>query len=314
MSRNRIRFFFGTVLAATLLLSAHSYTSAQQTRRTNPVRSRNQTPAARPTANRAATGNAAAAKPSPRTTSQTAAGKKPQVMAVVNGETISRTDLAKECLKRYGEPVLESVVNKSLIFQECKRKGITVSAQDVEQEIAHMAERFNMSVGRWLELLQEERNVTAEQYRRDIIWPTVALKRLVASELTVSPEELANEFESEYGPKVQVRMIATNSQNDANAVLAKAKAGEDFGKLAKNHSVDANSAAARGLIPPIRKHMGDDAIEKVAFALKPGEVSQVIPFANQFLILKCERHLAASQISPEFKQDAENRLKEQILD
>ena len=38
-----------------------------------------------------------------------------QIMAVVNGEQITRTELGRECIRRYGEEVLESMVNRQLI-------------------------------------------------------------------------------------------------------------------------------------------------------------------------------------------------------
>src|SRR5262245_37524767 len=50
---------------------------------------------------------AAAAKPASPPPSSTL-----QVMAVVNGEQITRTELGRECIRRYGEEVLESMVNR----------------------------------------------------------------------------------------------------------------------------------------------------------------------------------------------------------
>ena len=47
---------------------------------------------------------------------------------------------------------------------------------------------------RWLEMLQQERNISPEQYRRDIIWPTLALRQLASNRLKVTPEQLAKEF------------------------------------------------------------------------------------------------------------------------
>jgi parvulin-like peptidyl-prolyl isomerase len=240
---------------------------------------------------------------------------KPAIVAVVNGESISREQLARECLRRHGEIVLESVVNKALIFQECKKKGIEVTPQEIDQDIATIAGKFNLSVDKWLDLLKNERRISAEQYRRDIIWPTLALKRLVADKLVVSEAELGREYESEYGPKVQVRMISVGSQQMADQILAEVKANpDDFGKIAKNKSQDANSAAARGLIPPIGKHAGDEGIERAVFSLKPGEISPVVPFADQFIIFKCERHIPATQISPSQKKVALDRLKDRIID
>ena len=88
-------------------------------------------------------------------------------------------------------------------------------------------------------------------------------------------------------------------------MLAQIKANsEEFGILAKKHSEDPNSAAARGLIPPIRKHVGDPTVEKVCFALQPGEVSSIVSVAGQHLIFKCEKHLPAAHISPQYRQAA----------
>ncbi|MCA9212019.1 MAG: peptidylprolyl isomerase [Planctomycetales bacterium] len=241
--------------------------------------------------------------------------EKPKIVAVVNGKEILRSQLAAQCLSRYGKDVLESLVNKYLIVQECKRRNVTITHQDVDAEIATIAKKFNISPDRWIELLQNERQISAEQYRRDIIWPTLALKRLVAEKLTVSNEDLQKAYESEYGPKVRVRMIAASSPEKADKLLAQVRANpKQFGTIAKKESEDANSAAARGLIPPISRHIGEKNIETVAFALKPNEISNVIPFAGQYIILQCEEHIPATKISPEFEKTARDRLKDRLLD
>jgi parvulin-like peptidyl-prolyl isomerase len=244
-----------------------------------------------------------------------AADAKPAIVAVVNGQSISRQELAAQCLKRYGETVLESLVNKHLILEACRQKNIHITHQDIEEEITRIAGRFSLPKDRWLQMLEQERNISPEQYRRDIIWPTLALKQLASDQLNVSDEELQKEFESEYGPKVQVRMIATSDAAKAQQLLAQAKAKpDDFGILAKNHSEDPNSAAARGLIPPVRRHIGDPTVEKVCFGLKPGEISPVVSVAGQQLIFKCEKHLPAAHISPQYRQAAYDRLKDRIID
>ena len=205
------------------------------------------------------------------------------VVAVVNNEAITKQQLAQECLRRYGEDMLESMVNKQLILDACRQQGIQVTRQDIDEEVQSMAAKFNLSVDRWLKLLEEERNIPAEKYRREIIWPMIALRRLAAGDIQVSEDELQMAFEAEYGPKVRVRLIAAKTRSDADRVLALAQAEpEKFGQLAKEHSIDPNSGAARGIIPPIRKHVGDPTVEKVAFGLKEGEISPVVEAAGQF--------------------------------
>ena len=114
----------------------------------------------------------------------------PQIVAMVNGEQITREDLGRECILHHGKEVLDSMINKQLIVQECWRRRITITRADVDREIERMAKRFGLPVDQWLKLLKQERNIDVEQYASDIIWPTLALRRLAGQRLTISRDEL----------------------------------------------------------------------------------------------------------------------------
>ncbi len=261
----------------------------------------------------AATANAPAAA-----TTRAAAGPAApaaNIVAVVNGQPITREELGQECVRRFGEEVLESVVNKQLIAAECQKRGIQITTQDVLEEVDRMAGKFGLSTERWLSLLQDERNISAEQYQREIIWPMLALRQLASTEIEVTADELRQAFESEHGPKIKARIIVASTKAEADQFLAMVKADpESFGDVAKNHSVDRNSASARGLIPPIRKHMGSPELEAVAFALPEGEISPVIEVANQFIILKCERKIPETFVAAPQLKEVEAGLRETIRD
>jgi len=243
-----------------------------------------------------------------------ATSPQPEIMASVNGQQITRQELAQQCLRRYGEDVLESMVNKHLIWQACQAKGISVTEQDVEAEIKRMAGKFGLSPSRWLGLLREERDITPEQYRQEIIWPSLALRALAADEIVCTPTELREAYEAEYGPRVKVRAIIVSSRELAEEVRARAAKNPDtFGALAKQYSEDP-SASVHGLVPPIRKHVGDEQIERTAFALKEGEVSQVLNVANQYMILQCEQHMPETYIAQRFRADAEARVRDRLED
>jgi parvulin-like peptidyl-prolyl isomerase len=236
-----------------------------------------------------------------------------QVMAVVNGEQISRTELGRECIRRYGEEVLESMVNRQLISDACVQKGIQVTDADVSAEIDKTAARFSLSRDRWLQLLREERGFSEEQYRREVLWPMIALRQLVASEIEVGDADLKKAFESEFGAKVRARLIAVDSAQKADQVRAAALADPNsFGELSKKNTVEPGVAAAYGVIPPIRRHLGDAHLEQVAFALKPGQISEVVHVANMYYILKCEEIIAQQYLSSQQIAEQQARMKEKI--
>ncbi|MHB8902500.1 MAG: peptidylprolyl isomerase [Thermoguttaceae bacterium] len=233
-----------------------------------------------------------------------------QVVARVNGEEISRNQLGEECLLHYGEDVLERMTKKLLIIQECKKRGIEVTQQEVNAEINRMATRFKLPVDQWLKLLKEERGINPSQYSNDIIYPTLALRKIAQGQLSVTDAELKVEWEKYYGPSVKARMIACKAPEKASRLLAMVKARPDeFGNVAKNESEDVNSASVNGMVNPIRRHLGYKEIEDTAFQMKPGDISPVIAVAGQYVILKCEAQVPAQNVSFE---DARPLLEESV--
>jgi parvulin-like peptidyl-prolyl isomerase len=250
--------------------------------------------------------------------------QKQQIMAVVNGETISRNDLARDCLQHYGVELLDTLLNKELIVQTCKQRNIQVTPQEVKAEIERNAQRFNLPMDQWLKLLQEERHLTPQQYAQDIIWPTLALRKLAASRLEVSQQELQQAYETQFGRSVQARIIVCKDLQLAQKLRAQAAQNpEEFGNLAKEYSIDTNSASSKGLIQPIRMHLGDKNIEQAAFSLRQGEVSDVITVGStqpgnekfaQYVILKCEAQIPPHEVPQDQRDKVHQAMVEALRD
>jgi len=218
--------------------------------------------------------------------------KRNPVAALVNNEPITREELGKECLLHYGAEVLESMVNRTLILSSCEQRNIVISDEQIGEEIDRMARKFALPKDQWLKMLEKERGIKPDRYGKDIIWPTLALRELAKNQLKVTPEEIEEAFDSEFGPAVKVRLIAIHSEEKAKQVRAQAIAKpEEFPALAKKYSQDTNSASAYGLIQPIRHRMGDANLEKAAFALKKGEVSEIVKVGEMHVFVKCEEHM-----------------------
>ncbi len=228
--------------------------------------------------------------------------KHPQhdVMALVNGADISRKDLTEACVRRFGKDVLESLVNKRLILNHCQKRDIVITQEDIAAEIDRMAKRFKLGREQWLELLETERGITPQEYARDIVWPTLALRKIAAKDkkIEITAAEIAIVYEQEYGEMIRARLIAVSNADLARQLHAKVTAAPDsFARTAIEHSIDVNSASVGGLIQPIRRHLGDAKLEKEAFRLQPGEISSILEVAGQFVILKCEDRIAPRRVN-----------------
>ena len=217
--------------------------------------------------------------------------------AIVNGTNISERELADACLARYGSVVVGALINKVIISQACESNGVVVTPADVDNEISEMSQRFNVPRDEWLSLIQRERGVTEKQYREDIVWPMIALRRLARESLEPTDEQLTEQFQNQYGPTVKARIIVLRNREDAEKVRAEVlNDPESFGIVAREKSVDVGSASIGGWVQPIRHFSGSSEFEAAAFALSDGAISEVVQVADQFIIIKCEGNLPAADI------------------
>lgn len=237
----------------------------------------------------------------------------PAIVALVNGQKIVLQDLANLCVLRHGEEVLENMVNRYLILQACQERKIEIKQKDVDDEIARIASKFNLSVQMYLKLLESERDIRPEYYASDIVWPMLALRELSKEMLKVSPQDIDRAFQSEFGPKVQVRMIATKDSAKLQQVHQQATADPElFKTLAREHSEDPASASVEGLLPPIRMNTGEDELERIAFALQPGQVSEIFKVGDLNVTLQCVRHMPPANPPAAQLAEIQGRIKSEL--
>ena len=91
----------------------------------------------------------------------------------------------------------------------------------------------------------------------------------------------------------------------AEEILEKAKKTKDFGSLAKQVS-EAENASKGGDLGWVQKGMLGEQIESILFAMKPGELTGVLPGRDGFLIFKVEE-------VKEEKQKPFEEVKDQIV-
>lgn len=245
----------------------------------------------------------------------TGSGVSNEVVAVVNADPITRNMLSDATVERFGADILDNMINRYLILQECNARGIEVTKQEVSDEIRRLAGKFGLNLESYLKLLQDERDISPGQYSREIIWPMLALRRLVAEEVKVTEEEFNQAYLSQFGEAVKCRLIM--SANRAKAVDLQKQAVANptrFAQMAKQFSEDEASASVGGLIPPIRRYSGDSRLEEAVFALDNGSVSDVLQLGDQWIVLQAVRRIPASQPSPQALPAIREQINDRIRD
>ena len=185
----------------------------------------------------------------------------------VNGQVITRQQLADECIARKGKEVAEVMIHRTLVEQALRAKKLEVTAAEIDKEIEDVARRFGISREGWLRTLDKERNISPIQYARDIIYPALALRKLCAGRVQVTPGDMQQAFEAQYAEKIRCRMILVDTQQKAVGIWERLRDNPGgFEKIAMEESMDSGSRSLGGLLSePITRHAYPQTISDAAF-------------------------------------------------
>jgi hypothetical protein len=148
------------------------------------------------------------------------------------------------------------------------------------------------------------RNILRQQILRRDLEPKV-----LVTDTEARADYDARKAEFSHPGTVQLQEILVrgdDARSQAEDLAAKARAGEDFGDLARAHSVAASKGSGGELGKLARGDMNPE-LEKVAFALPAGAVSDPIPSGDGYRILKVEAKADASVTPFEEVKDAIRR-------
>lgn len=121
------------------------------------------------------------------------------IVAMVNGQPISRLVLIKELEKQYGKETLDVLITQALIWQEAEKQGVTVSSEELDQEIKRIEEEV-AAQGQDLNQLLSTQGMTQDGLKEQIKIQKVA-EKIVGKDIEVTDEEVDTYFtENEASP------------------------------------------------------------------------------------------------------------------
>ena len=230
----------------------------------------------------------------------------------LRGELISRRidvrTVPQAELENMFNKILENEIQRNLLLVRAREDSIEADDERVEEmvrtQIRYIKEQFGATA--FAEELKKagltERQMR-DQYREQIRnqYLEDSMSQMLAQQVKVSPRDI-NEFEKKYrrGESIFVSLshifiepAASTEQQDkirpqAEAVLERIRAGENFAALAKEYSQDPGSAPQGGDLGFFGRGTMVPAFEDVAFGLKVGEVSDLVQSQFGFHIIRVE--------------------------
>lgn len=242
-------------------------------------------------------------------------------VAVVDGSVITREDFDREMnrvkqgLLNMGKPlidsqlselkkeVLEQLISRELLYQESQRKGIRIGEAAVNEELKALKKGFP-SEAEFKSALKEAK--LSELEVKSQIERGLAIDEFITGhfveKVTISDNEVRAYYESHpesFKQPEQVRashiLISVDPQANRSKrssarkkiedIRQKLRKGEDFAALAKEFSQGPSSAKG-GDLGYFRRGQMTKPFEDAAFALMPGEVSDVVETKFGYHLIK----------------------------
>jgi peptidyl-prolyl cis-trans isomerase SurA len=167
--------------------------------------------------------------------------------------------------------------------------------------------------------------MTLESYRQQVadeIERAMLVSREIGSHVNVTPQDVERYYKAhsdEYAQAEQVHVrhiflpMSGRSEEEVRTqmedIRKRATAGEDFGKLADENS-QGPGAGQGGDLGNFKKGQMAKEIEDVAFALKPGEISQPFRMGAGMHLIKVEEHTIPGQ--QEIDKDTAEQIKRKL--
>lgn len=258
-----------------------------------------------------------------------------RIVATIDGEPVTLVELQtfSEQMHKRGGPdtpatdraMLDELVLEKILHKQIEAQGVAASDQQVDAYIASIKERNKLDDAALKQALAAQ-GLTWEQYRTQVktdIERAALINKEIRNKVNVSPEEIERYYKehiADYGApgKAKVRLIsllfppdASDEQkatlrSEAEKIRKDAAGGKDFAALAKEHS-QGPGADDGGDIGEVTSGTLQPEFDKAVFALKPGEVSEVIATDTGFHIFKLDKmigegHQSLADVSDDIKE------------
>jgi peptidyl-prolyl cis-trans isomerase C len=259
-------------------------------------------------------------------------------VAVVNGTPISQEEFDREMIAveevieasgsvmsdaemaAIKEKVLEKIIVYELLYQECQKEGVEVTETEINERLNKEKSQFtgDAEFQQRLAELGKDEELYKHQIRRELAIQHFINRKFKPTVTDGEARDFYNSNPDEYRERetqvkashilISVDPVAAQSRKAAarkqiEDLLDRVKNGEDFAALAKQYS-DCPSGARGGDLGFFSEGQMVKPFEKAAFAMEPGETSDIVETQFGYHIIKL-----TDKIGPVTFDDAKDDIK-----
>jgi len=258
-----------------------------------------------------------------------------KAVARVNGAILTDRDLLREMLQIFpyasqhnGFPkeqeasirqgALQMIIFEELVYQEAKRRNLTVAPQELKESEAEFKKQFQ-SVEEYQQYLKTEMG-GSEQTVREKIKRSLLIERVLKSDVqdksVVTMAEVRAYYDKNPGrfqmpesyvfqsisvlppqnPNEEQKNEALKKANEALSQAKNTKSYEEFGLLAEKISED-DFRVNMGDHRAVEKDKLPPQVVKAFLSMKPGQMSDVIQIEQAYTIVRLNAHTPATKRS-----------------
>lgn len=205
--------------------------------------------------------------------------------------------------------VLTNLIRTEILRRAAEDSDIEVTDADIADQREQLVQQAGGEDA--LDQVIEDANLSEEELRSNLHDQVIQNKITAKLADKVSDDDVRAAYEEDpqgqYGPKVEVRHILTETKKQAQQAIDRVESGEDFADVAKDMSTDTASAKNGGELGPVPKGATVPAFEKAAFNADEGELVGPVKTQFGYHVLEVTDTVAA----PKFA-DVEQQIRTQL--